>query len=108
MEFEKQPIIYKCVESIYQLAKSKDMVKTCSRLQRRNTAMVTSSSKKICWASARTGSNPVTRTSGVFDPQYQKSGGHITEMLGTHPSNEGNDTGYSQSRLRYQSISNDS
>ena len=47
MEFEEQPIIYKCVEAIYQPPKSKDMEKTWSRLQRSNAAMVTWSSRKI-------------------------------------------------------------
>ena len=53
MEFEEQPIIYKCVEAIYQQPKcliynkTQHMVKTWSRLQRVRAAMVTQSSTKI-------------------------------------------------------------
>ena len=47
MEFEKQPTIYKCVETIYHPPKSighgEDIVQTTTQ----NAAMVTWSSKKI-------------------------------------------------------------
>ena len=57
MEFDEQPVIYKCVETIHQPPKAcygEDIVQTTTLYA----AMATWSSKKIRWLKGREGSSP--------------------------------------------------